>query len=198
QTVAEDVAWLANEISTAPALSLLDPSFEAWTRQDADLLLYTDACGQSEDKVGGGGFWWTDPLDPLEIRHGVYFRGAAPFVDTNFAETATAALGVEYLVSLFPGKRRILIFTDNTAAIYAIDAGKSSAKILSCVADLYSFLRARSVDVRVKHVSGVDNTDADELSRLTPSSLAKRWRHDRRRTLTLLSPSAAALEGAYQ
>lgn len=159
-------------------LMLRDQGLTEWTEEDADVVVYTDACLKAQGEEGSGlGFWYS--WNGRRIYH--YSRPNVRYAKIQFAETFTvAAAVVQILKARLPSLRRLLIRTDSAAAVYAFDGGAADdTKFLplrSLVTRTFIELRAAKVDLRVLHVSGSDNDLADRLSRAPIYSLKEDYK----------------------
>jgi hypothetical protein len=171
--IQRSLLWIIEEIATAPPLSFLDPALEQWTRGDADVVLYSDAClaadRHSFEKPSSGlGFWAR--VDG--VKHSFYHRGP-PSLDIRYSEALAIFSAIIWAAdNLAP--RRILLYTDSALNVYAFDAGKVQGDMLDLVATTYRYLSDRKIDLRVRHIRGDDNKQADTLSRAHPSYLLNR------------------------
>ncbi|GAA5873954.1 hypothetical protein JCM1840_000241, partial [Sporobolomyces johnsonii] len=153
---------LVSELQSGDPLDLKDPMLTHWDAAAADVTVFTDACEQSVGGDGAGlGFWYE-----YGGRRSFFASRPRRRFPVQFAEGLAAYSAIEHVVGELEGVRRLLIKTDSAPVVYAFDAGGShQPQLASLVADAYRFLRARSVDIRVVHVSGVSNVTADRLSR---------------------------------
>ena len=71
----------------------------------------------------------------------------------------------------------IRLFTDNTGVMYCINNGYSKAPpIQSLLLELFSILADRGASIKATYLPGVENTQADALSRL---ALGDNWQLDK-------------------
>ncbi|KAK4694682.1 hypothetical protein P7C70_g8692, partial [Phenoliferia sp. Uapishka_3] len=180
QSVIHSLESIVEELERGEPLSLLDPGLTEWGAEDADLVVYTDACLESTEKKGqsGLGFWF----ELGGVRYHYYARPKVRYAKIQLAETLTVAAAIECVLALkIPGVRRLLIRTDSSAAVFAYDSGSSSdtdrLPLRSIVLGSYIALRKAKIDVRVLHVSGKDNDLADRLSRAPIKSLVEDYHH---------------------
>jgi hypothetical protein len=159
--VHKDIDWWRQHMQLQAGVSAIPD--EEWQSQ-SDIALYTDACGSGFGAVLGKhwihGSWTADEL-------------------MRYSNAATGALSMSMLELLALGHAitsfgaahllrgcKVWLRCDNSAAVIAIQQGRcrkqqlaSIARSLHHVAALYSF------EFRVSHIAGVDNVDADLLSR---------------------------------
>ncbi|GAA5920216.1 hypothetical protein JCM5296_006563, partial [Sporobolomyces johnsonii] len=184
---------LAAIVARSPSLPLDAPSLTRWSLSDADLVIYTDACLQNDDGSGAGlGFWFV--FDGR--RRLFYSRPGRSYERIQFAETLTVVKAIEIATAgSFGRPRRVLVRTDSSPAVYAIDSGSAVdgrfLPLRTLTLRAYALSSARRFDLKVAHVAGKDNDLADDLSRLPVSSLRRRYGSD----LRIFDPSLVALEG---
>ncbi|KAK4697325.1 hypothetical protein P7C70_g8227, partial [Phenoliferia sp. Uapishka_3] len=165
-TVRHDLRWFVNELQTAPPLDLLDPALEHWTKGDADICIWTDACLVSDDGRSGLGYW----AQMGEYKWHSYHRCPEAMHDIVLAEALAVFSAIVWAASL-PGVKRILLYTDSSGSVYAYDSGKSQGQLHSLVWATYLELQRLGVDLRVRHIPGIINVTADTLSRAKPHLL---------------------------
>ncbi|GAA5894962.1 hypothetical protein JCM5296_000926 [Sporobolomyces johnsonii] len=171
KAVERDMRWLAQELIDAPPLSFLDPALEPWGKAEADLMVYTDACLAADGRLGSGlGFWFR--RSPSVPRSAFFARISPPLVDIVYAEALAVHSAITHVVNTGLAGRRLLVWTDSSPSVYAFDSGRASGPLLDLVRSAYGILNDAQVDLRVRHIPGVANTTADNLSRMLPHSLA--------------------------
>ncbi|GAA5922469.1 hypothetical protein JCM1841_004921 [Sporobolomyces salmonicolor] len=129
EAVRRDLRWLGQELASSPPLDLLDPALEPWGFDEADLVIFTDACLRSNDPSSSGlGFWYSSV--PLEQRVAFFSRISPPLKDIILAE----ALAVHSAIATALDRRlvhsRLLVCTDSAASVYAYDAGRGGDHLL--------------------------------------------------------------------
>lgn len=160
------------ELRDGPPLDLCDLSLSHWTKDDADLIVYTDACLEDDGGSGSGlGFWY----ELGACRHHFFCRPKVRWVSIQFAELLAVLCAVEQALlvadsPLFPHRlRRLLIRSDSAPAVYAFHSGAAkdteAAPLRLIVSEAFTMLRAAHVDLHVRHISGKNNLTADVLSR---------------------------------
>ncbi|GAA5888421.1 hypothetical protein JCM6882_008614 [Rhodosporidiobolus microsporus] len=169
------VDWYLQQVLEAPPMSIFDSTLLRWPISEADVVVWSDSCGASTSGGGRLGFvlsikTWADGHDL-----GYYYRHDKPFKDNNFAEAVALLEAFRTAVSLAPNAKRFLLFTDSSTSIYAIDAGRGTDKMLEIAYKFYQLGQGSSVDYRVRHVSGKNNSRADGLSRLPIAQLKSEW-----------------------
>lgn len=162
--VKRDISWLLEEVLTAPPLFLLDPALVDWIPSDADVIIHTDACLRA-DKSTGSGIAFTSKLNG--VRFSFYHRSSFPLDSIIFAEALGVFSAIVWAVE--SGEhRRILVYSDNSAVVYAFDSGRVSDELFDLVRVSYELLNRHGCDLRVRHIPGVHNFYADLLSRKDP------------------------------
>ncbi|GAA6040544.1 hypothetical protein JCM8097_005456 [Rhodosporidiobolus ruineniae] len=175
--VREALTGFVDELEGGEPLSMADPFLTDWEPSDADLVLYTNACLETSAKGGSGlGFWHFEGGVKGGRWLGFAARPRRRYSNIGYAESLAVACAVEHALSLSPRPRRVLVCTDSATAAYAFDAGRSRRKdISSLVLRTYRLLRAAKVDLRVRHIRGVQNVAADHLSRAPTRSLVAEY-----------------------
>ncbi|KAK4704172.1 hypothetical protein P7C70_g2031, partial [Phenoliferia sp. Uapishka_3] len=163
QPCRESLEKIVQELQRGEPLSLLDPGLTEWKEEDADLVIYTDACLETVEGKSGLGFWFVHN----GVKQHFYCRPDKRYRKIQLAETLCVAAAIKAVAGF--GIRRLLIRTDSSAAVFAYDSGSAHdtefLPLRSITLASYELLRARKIDVRVLHVRGKDNDLADRLSR---------------------------------
>ena len=158
--VREDLRWALEKIRGSPGCYLLNSV--DWTANDASYTIYCDAC------PAGLGFWYPDlnlafyaptPLDDLQglaDRNGLIFYFEALCVLCALRDACTHHA---------QPSGRFLIYTDslNTVDLFSSLSALPSYNVL--LREAVDLLVNGSHDLRVLHVSGINNSVADALSR---------------------------------
>ncbi|KAK4696741.1 hypothetical protein P7C70_g8323, partial [Phenoliferia sp. Uapishka_3] len=143
--VKRDLSWFIEELRASPPLSLLDPSLDHWGVNDADIVLYTDACLTSDQGSTSGLGFWTRYYGHKSC---FYSRLSPPLTDIRWAEALAVFSAINWALDN-TSARRILIFTDSALCVYAIDSGKIPlGPMHDLVWSLYARLAAKGVDLR--------------------------------------------------
>ncbi|ORY90103.1 hypothetical protein BCR35DRAFT_255907, partial [Leucosporidium creatinivorum] len=158
-----NLEWFVAELLAASPLSFLDPALDEWSSSDADITLITDACTNADvTDLPGLGFVVVDKLGPpLHFFH----RASSTMGDIQLLEGIAVASAIAWVLTARPLVRRILVRTDSAPVVYSFDAGSGSSELKELVWASYLQLKEKRVDLRVKHIPGVRNTTADDLSR---------------------------------
>ncbi|CEQ43198.1 SPOSA6832_05127, partial [Sporobolomyces salmonicolor] len=158
--VRRDLAWLADELESAPPLDILDPALEDWGKSDASLVLYSDACLRAEGSVASGlGYWFK--VAGEQHRRAFAARIVPPLEDIFLAEAFAAHAAILRALDSNVAGHRLLLFTDNASTVYAFDSGSARPDVAILVREAYERLRAAQVDFRIRHIPGYLNTTAD-------------------------------------
>lgn len=113
--VTEGLKVIVRGLREEEPLSLLDRGLTEWKAEDADLVVYTDACLKAEGiDESGLGFWYE--WNGRRFHH--YSRPGVCYEKIQFAKTFTVAAAIVQVVKArFPSLRRLLIRTDSAAAV---------------------------------------------------------------------------------
>jgi len=86
-------------------------------------------------------------------------------VSANYAESLAAILAFRTWGATLGG-RRVLLRSDNVVTVTAWNAGYcADPHLMSIVRELWFLATRYQISIRVAHIAGVDNVDADEFSR---------------------------------
>lgn len=186
-----NLRWFVSELLASPPLSFLDPALDEWTSSDADIVLTTDACTNADESdLPGLGFFVSPQLGaPLHFFH----RRTSPIGDIQLLEGIAVASAIAWVLAARPLVKRILVRTDSAPVVYSFDSGSGSSELKDLVWSTYIRLQEKGVDLRVKHIPGVRNTIADDLSRLPIPRLRRLYPK-----LSSFTPPAWSIGGAPQ
>jgi hypothetical protein len=157
-----DLAWFHTNLKGWDGRSLIEPRLQ-W-------IMTTDASGT------GWGAWLAPPLsDDQPFEPGCKVAEAygffpsderPPFRSSNWREATATWYGLQAFESRLENTT-LLVYTDNSANVAALRRGGSPDPTLSEIARrTLSWAHSRSIVLSVAHIAGVDNTLADELSRV--------------------------------
>ena len=156
-SIREDFTWAVKILGLSSGVHLLKSVY--WNEDEATLTIFCDACPE------GMGFWYPD----LNLA----FYSQTPsheYPDLIFyfeALCVHSALFDAYrrTVSLPVGKARFLIYTDNSNTVDIFSSLRALPPYNHLLKTAIDILCTGDSDLRVLHVSGVDNAVADALSR---------------------------------
>ncbi|KAK4696362.1 hypothetical protein P7C70_g8392, partial [Phenoliferia sp. Uapishka_3] len=163
---------LVEELRYGEKLSLLEPGIFEWKECDADFVIYSDACLVTLETGGSGlGFWFV--LDGVPQYY--YSRPPQRYKKIPFAEAIASVAGVLKVLSLNRPFKRMLVRSDSSTWVYALDSGKAEdlpyQPLRTLVLAVYTRIRTRKFDIRGSHVRGRENGCGDGLSRDKVSDL---------------------------
>ena len=186
--IKEDFKWAHSKIEDSTGILLLKSM--AWEINDASLIINTDACPT------GMGFWYpvakrgfTSPTPPN-----------TPSSLNNFYEALTVLCVLHHAHQILPRGSRIVIYTDSFTAVTIFNSFRSSPDYSCILKAAVDILLAGDHSLRVLHVPGDLNNEADALSRgdlmrvlqLQPGLTIRQFhpyeRQERRQSLPLLRP----------
>jgi len=131
----------------------------SWTSSD-QIEMFTDACNDGFGAVCGVHYIFGPWAPPQKAEAQRAKRMSMPFLELYALTLAVAAFG-----HLWTGKK-ILLRSDCSAAVYAINARSSKNALLNALVRHLMTLAARGqFDLRSRHIAGVLNVAADALSR---------------------------------
>ena len=117
-----DIDWLAHLMTSSPPVR----SLPLFPREDAPLILYTDASGAPRNGLGavlidGKRVYWTSSTCPASVLQGLTPRKT----QINPLEVVGVLLGLWTFAAHMEG-RRLVVLIDNQAALGAVRKGRSS------------------------------------------------------------------------
>lgn len=151
---------------------------------------YVDGC-----VLGGVG----RRLDVIGGRRVGYYARISPRITAIFYAEALGIFSaivcaVEHPNTFGTQLRRLVVMSDSALCCYAFSAGPASAPVNSLIWSAFDLLESAKIDLHVRHISGVRNTFADDLSRLPVDSL----RHQFGLNLHLFIPPLHLIRGVPQ
>lgn len=151
-TLSRELNWFADRLESSEGIHLL--SAREWGPQDADITLYTDACPE------GLAYW--SPAQLRGFQHLVIWGDSGIF----FLEALAVVSALHWaLTTPDSPPSRVAIYTDNSNTVDMFNSLRADAvhnPLLTTVVDL---LHTYCAELRVLHISGVENVVADRLSR---------------------------------
>lgn len=171
--VRTNLAFFKQEIVSSLPLDIMDVALEHRGRDTANVLVFPDACLTSDDGTAGLGFWYR-----TKSGHHMHFyhRLLLPENDIIFAKSLAVFSAIVHVATTLRPKR-LLHYTDSSAAVYNFDSGKAHGRQLDLIWSTFDTLRACDTDLRIRHIPGKNNQRADDLSRLPVSILSQRHNH---------------------
>ncbi|KAK4694583.1 hypothetical protein P7C70_g8708, partial [Phenoliferia sp. Uapishka_3] len=122
-TVKASLRDIVIHLSDPPPLDILDAGATQWTREEADIIIYTDACKFNDDGTGAGlGFYFEYQGET----HMFYCRPGAFWESIIFAEAITVVAALLAAVARLADIRRVLILCDNSPSVYGFDTGAAN------------------------------------------------------------------------
>ncbi|GAA5880568.1 hypothetical protein JCM1840_002976 [Sporobolomyces johnsonii] len=158
-------------IATSPSLDLSSPSLTRWALEDADMVIYCDACLANDNGMGAGLGFWTMVDGALRV---FASRPGRTYQRIQFAEA------IEILTASPPSPlRRVLVRTDSSPAVYALDSGAAVdgdfLPLRTLTLRTYALSARRRFNLKVQHVAGAKNILADQLSWLPIAQLRRQF-----------------------
>ena len=153
--IRDDFSWALKILDTSPGVHLLKSVY--WDVDEATLTIYCDACPE------GMGFWYPS----LNIG----FYSPTPHHDNPDlifyfeALCVHSALFDAHRRTLEKGNGRFVIYTDNSNTVDIFNTLRALPPYNHLLKTAVDILNLGNHDLRVLHVSGVDNAVADALSR---------------------------------
>ncbi|KAK4702187.1 hypothetical protein P7C70_g4038, partial [Phenoliferia sp. Uapishka_3] len=140
---------LVEELRYGEKLSLMEPGIFEWKECDADFVIYSDAClATLETGCSGLGFWYV--LDG--IPQYFYSRPDQRYKKIPFAEAIASVAGVLQVLSLRRPFNRMMVRSDSSTWVYALDSGAAEdlpyQPLRTLVLAVYNRIRTRKFDIR--------------------------------------------------
>jgi hypothetical protein len=155
--VTRSFLWFADTFEAFSGIRLLRAAL--WTPSGADLVLFCDA------SFTGLAFW-----SPSLLR-GFYYPLPGPPGSGEtilWLEGLAVASAIDFAATLVPRPARLAVFTDNLDLVQMFDSLKASTPYNPILFFSCATLVTHSIDLRVFHIPGDQNTIADALSRGLP------------------------------
>ena len=167
-----DLTWLRNVIPQSIGVRFVDSLH--WSDDNADMVVWTNA-----SLIGLGCYYASNAL--------VYqLRPSPPEIKINiFFLELIAILSAIFLVASLPNPpRHILIFSDSLDSIGVLNSLSASKALhtgpLLAIAEIILY---SGLDLRVRHIPGVENVRADMLSHLLLDDYRRQYPSDHVRIL---------------
>ena len=153
KAVVRDLEWFSSHVQQSDGVYLFEDV--DWDEQQADSVAYSDAC------LSGLGFYFERSKEAYQC----IIPEQAP-KDTIFYFEALAVVSVVDVATRLPTiPSKLLIYSDNTNTVDIFHSLRSLPPYNDLLKFTISLLIKYSISLRVVHVSGVDNSVADSLSR---------------------------------
>jgi len=153
RTVRQDLSWLSAVIPRSIGIRFVDSLM--WEDEEADMVVWSDAC------LTGLGFCYAGNGFVYQIQ-----PSTIP-IDIFFLELVAIMSAVSHVASFRHPPRRLLVFSDSLDAICVLGTLSASRELhngpLCAISEI---ILTTGIDLRVRHIAGVDNVRADLLSRL--------------------------------
>jgi hypothetical protein len=157
----DDLRWWQQHIEQWNGVSLLWE--EQWLDRTSILQPHTDACVEGYAAVCGTQWFhgrWT-PDQEHAARDSTMARDSMPWKELFAIVAAAATWGHRW------ERRKIIFLTDCMPVVQALTKGASrTRRIMQLIRALHHYAARHHFTYRTEHVPGVDNSIADELSRV--------------------------------
>jgi hypothetical protein len=173
EDVRDDLAWWERYMAQWNGISLLWD--EEWLSDSSPLQPHTDACVEGYGAVCGThwfhGTWTVE--QQLLAQDDSMDRDSMPWKELFAIVAAASTWGAQW------ARRRVTFFTDCMPVVQALTKGASRTRRIMQLIRILHFTAAQHHFIyRVQHIPGVENTIADELSRVHDvSQLSTRCRN---------------------
>jgi hypothetical protein len=161
EDVRDDLAWWERYMAQWNGISLLWD--EDWLSDSSPLQPHTDACVEGYGAVCGTHWFhgtWTAEHQQL-ARDDSMDRDSMPWKELFAIVAAASTWGAQW------ARRRVTFFTDCMPVVQALSKGASRTRRIMQLIRILHFTAAQHHFIyRVHHIPGVENTIADELSRV--------------------------------
>lgn len=163
--VKSSLQWLRDRIATSDGVSILEA--ELWGHNDADLVIYCDACtGDHSGRKPGLGFW------APALGLGFFGDGPAQYPPNLhkpgtifYLEALCILAAIIWAATLENPPKRLLIYTDSINSADMYNTMRAHAGYNDLLMTAVETLIDKSISLRVFHIPGESNTIADALSR---------------------------------
>lgn len=149
--VRQDLSWLAEVIPRSIGIHFVDSLM--WDDGDADLVAWSDAC------LVGLGFCYANQgfvycISPSSVS-----------VDIFFLELVAIMSAIFHVACLRHPPRRLLVFSDSLDSVCVLNTLSASQALHNApLHGISEIVLMTGIDLHVRHISGVDNVQADLLS----------------------------------
>jgi hypothetical protein len=157
----EDLRWWQQYVMQWNGVSLLWE--QEWMDRASVLQPHTDACVEGYAAVCGRQWFhgrWT-PEQELAARDATMDRDSMPWKELFAIVAAAATWGAGW------ARRKVIFFTDCMPVVQALEKGASrTRRIMQLIRALHYYAARDHFVYRAEHIAGVNNSIADELSRV--------------------------------
>jgi hypothetical protein len=157
----DDLRWWQQYVTQWNGVSLLWE--QEWMDRASILQPHTDACVEGYAAVCGTQWFhgrWT-PEQELAARDATMDRDSMPWKELFAIVAAAATWGAGW------ARRKIIFFTDCMPIVQALTKGASrTRRIMQLIRALHFYAARYHFVYRAEHIAGVNNSTADELSRV--------------------------------
>ena len=183
--VIRNLEWLVDVIPRAIGVHFVSASH--WDDQEANFVLWTDASlrlGLAFTYAGHG------------FTYALSVNNSKEKIDIFFLELV-AILSAVHHIALFPHPpKKVLLWTDSLDSVAAYSSLRAAESIHNSVLlALAGVLLETGMDLRIRHISGKENTKADLLSRLMINEFHHRFPSNR---VCLFSPPRELLPARWR
>jgi hypothetical protein len=154
-SVCTELQWLATHIENSRGIRMLES--EEWGPDDAELVLYTDAC------LTGMGFWLKSEGVVLGYQYQICDELKKPIF---FFEALTVVSAILYAIKFSnPPPQRVFIFTDNSNTVDMFNSLKAKQEYNCLLITAVGHVLDAGIQFRVGHIPSELNSITDALSR---------------------------------
>jgi hypothetical protein len=161
------LGWLRDRLASSNGVSILEA--ELWGQNDANLIIYCDACtGDTSGRKAGLGFWvpsqglgfFADGPEPSAYPPNLRHPGSIFYL-----EALCILAAILWSASLNPPPKRLLIYTDSINSADMFNTMRANPGYNDILMTAVEALIDNAISLRVYHIAGEENTIADALSR---------------------------------
>jgi hypothetical protein len=157
----DDIAWWIDFMQQWNGISLLWDL--EWMDSSSQIQPHTDACVSGYGAVCGSSWFhgrWSSELESL-AQEGTHSRDSMPWKELYAIVVAACTWGHLWQ------RKKVVFFSDCLPVVQALEKGSSRTRgIMQLIRILHHQAAKHSFHYRIKHIPGVENTIADELSRV--------------------------------
>lgn len=176
KTITEELTWLRDIIPRAVGIRFVDSL--RWKDEEADLVMWTDATLRDglAFVFAGHGFFY----NIVEPRNLSLSTNSSISVDIFFLEQIGILSALYHAAGMLHPPRRLLIWSDSLDAVSVFSSlSPSNAMHNAPLRAAAEIIIATGIDLRVQHITGIENVRADLLSRLMFSDYQRKFPSDK-------------------